>query len=287
MRTVREISELRQILTESRERGQIIGLVPTMGNLHDGHLALVGAARDRADIVVATIFINPMQFGPGEDLDTYPRTFEADREALETAGCDLVFAPSAESLYPRGLASHTKVVVRGVSEGLCGASRPGHFDGVATVVSMLFNLVQPDLACFGEKDYQQLTVIRRLVTDLHMPIDIVGVPTVRATDGLALSSRNGYLNEPERRQAPFLYHTLVEARTALEAGADMTATLDTARQQLAEAGFKAEYLELRQADNLEPVQSGTTHGVLLAAAHLGPARLIDNLAVRLPGDQGD
>ena len=187
MRTLQEIPELREALGEYRQRGLRIGLVPTMGNLHAGHLALVEAARRHADVVVATIFVNPLQFGAGEDLDAYPRTLTADQAQLEATGCDLLFAPTVTTLYPHGMDSLSQVRVPVVSEGLCGGSRPGHFDGVATVVSLLFHLVQPDIACFGEKDYQQLAVIRKLVADLHFPIEIIGVPIVRAADGLALA----------------------------------------------------------------------------------------------------
>lgn len=281
MRTLREIPALREALGEVRRRDQRIALVPTMGNLHDGHLALVETARRQADVVVATIFINPMQFGAGEDLAAYPRTLEADQAQLEAAGCDLLFAPDTTALYPHGLASQTQVRVPEVSEGLCGGARPGHFDGVATVVSLLFNLVQPHLACFGEKDYQQLAVIRKLVADLHFPIEIVGVPIVRAADGLALSSRNGYLSADERQVAPTLYRTLCRARDALEAGEPPEQVLAEARETLRAAGFAPDYLELRATD-LGPVTTTTRDAVLLAAARLGPARLIDNLTLTLP-----
>ncbi|MCG6659548.1 pantoate--beta-alanine ligase [Halomonas campisalis] len=282
MRTLREIDALREALGEFRRRDQRIALVPTMGNLHAGHLALVENARRHAEVVIATIFVNPMQFGPGEDLDAYPRTLEADQAQLEDAGCDLLFAPDPTMLYPRGLAHQTRVCVPEVSEGLCGGDRPGHFDGVATVVSILFNLVQPDAACFGEKDYQQLAVIRKLVTDLHYPIEVIGVPIVRTEDGLALSSRNGYLDADQRRRAPTLYRTLCQARDALEAGAPTATTLDDALARLREAGFAPDYLELRAAD-LGPVTATTRDAVLLAAARLGPTRLIDNLTLTLPG----
>jgi pantoate--beta-alanine ligase len=281
MRTLRDIPALREALGEFRRRGQRIGLVPTMGNLHEGHLALVETARRHADVVVATLFVNPLQFGAGEDLDAYPRTLEEDQAKLEAAGCDLLFAPDTATLYPRGLAQQTRVCVPDVSEGLCGSARPGHFDGVATVVSLLFNLTQPDLACFGEKDYQQLAVIRKLVADLHFPVEILGVPIVRAEDGLALSSRNGYLDAAQRARAPTLYETLCQARAALEAGKPAAAVLDTARSRLVEAGFTPDYLELRAAD-LGPVTATTREAVLLVAAHLGPTRLIDNLNVTLP-----
>lgn len=281
MRTLREIPALRETLADVRRRGDRIALVPTMGNLHDGHLALVAAARERAEVVIATIFVNPMQFGAGEDLDAYPRTLEADQAGLEAAGCDLLFAPETATVYPRSLEAQTRVVVPDVTEGLCGASRPGHFDGVSTVVAMLFNLVQPDIACFGEKDYQQLAVIRRLVDDLHFPIEIVGVPIVRAEDGLALSSRNGYLSAEKRAAAPSLYRTLCALRDALEGGADPDATLAEGQERLREAGFDPDYLELRAAD-LGPVTQTTRGAVLLVAARLGTTRLIDNLTLTLP-----
>lgn len=281
MRTLRDINELRSALGEHRLDGQRIALVPTMGNLHEGHLALVAQARQHADIVVASLFVNPMQFGPGEDLDAYPRTFEADHAQLSDAGCDILFAPTVNALYPNGLTAQTKVHVPSVGEGLCGGSRPGHFDGVSTVVSMLFNLVQPDVACFGEKDYQQLAVIRKLVSDLHMPIEIIGVPIVRAEDGLALSSRNGYLNAQERTTAPMLYRTLCSLRDALERGESIEQVLQRGKTTLYDAGFTPDYLELRDTA-LGPVSAATRQAVLLAAAKLGPARLIDNLSVQLP-----
>ncbi|MFW3616639.1 pantoate--beta-alanine ligase [Billgrantia antri] len=281
MRTLRDISALRETLGEHRRRGQRIGLVPTMGNLHSGHLALVETARRHADVVVATVFVNPLQFGPNEDLDAYPRTLAEDQEQLEAAGCDLLFTPSVATLYPRGEHEQTRVCVPAVSEGLCGGSRPGHFDGVSTVVSILFNLVQPDVACFGEKDYQQLAVIRKLVDDLHFPIEIVGVPIVRAEDGLALSSRNGYLDEAERATAPELQRTLAALRTSLEAGEPIETTLEAGLARLRASGFVPDYLELRASD-LGPVSAATRDAVLLAAARLGTTRLIDNLTLTLP-----
>lgn len=281
MRTLRDISELRATLRDYRLKGQRIALVPTMGNLHAGHLALIATARQHADVVVSSLFVNPMQFGPGEDLDAYPRTFDADQRQLTDAGCDLLFAPTVSALYPNGLDAQTRVHVPEVGDGLCGGSRPGHFDGVSTVVSMLFNLVQPDVACFGEKDYQQLAVIRKLVADLHMPIEIIGVPIVRADDGLALSSRNGYLSAQERATAPMLYKTLCELRDALVRGESAEQVLHRGKTALYDAGFTPDYLELRDA-TLGPVTDTTHHAVLLAAAKLGPARLIDNLSVQLP-----
>lgn len=285
MRTLRDIDQLRSTLRDYRQRGQRIALVPTMGNLHAGHLALVACARQHADIVVSSLFVNPMQFGPGEDLDGYPRTFDADQAKLVEAGCDVLFAPAVSSLYPNGLNAQTRVHVPAVGEGLCGGSRPGHFDGVSTVVSMLFNLVQPDIACFGEKDYQQLAVIRKLVRDLHMPIEIIGVPIVRAEDGLALSSRNGYLSSEERATAPVLYRTLCALRDSLERGEPIEKVLHQGKTALYDAGFTPDYLELRDA-TLFSVTPATRHAVLLAAAKLGPARLIDNLTVQLAASVG-
>ncbi len=281
MRTLQEIPELRKVLGEYRQRGLRIGLVPTMGNLHAGHLALVETARRHADVVVATIFVNPLQFGAGEDLDAYPRTLAADQAQLEATGCDLLFAPTVTTLYPHGMDNLSQVRVPVVSEGLCGGSRPGHFDGVATVVSLLFHLVQPDIACFGEKDYQQLAVIRKLVADLHFPIEIIGVPIVRAADGLALSSRNGYLSADERAAAPQLQRILTTLRHAIEAGDPTATALESGLKQLGAAGFEPDYLELRAAD-LGPVTATTREAVLLAAVRLGTTRLIDNLILTLP-----
>lgn len=281
MHTLRDITQLRRTLREYRLRGQRIALVPTMGNLHAGHLTLVTRARANADVVVASLFVNPLQFGPGEDLDAYPRTFEADQAQLVEAGCDILFAPAVSALYPNGLTTQTRVHVPEVGAGLCGGSRPGHFDGVSTVVSMLFNLVLPDIACFGQKDYQQLAVIRKLVSDLHLPIEVVGVPIVRADDGLALSSRNGYLSPEERAIAPALYRTLCTLRDALEQGEPIDQTLHRGKTALYDAGFTPDYLELRDTA-LGAVSDATRDAVLLAAAQLGPARLIDNLSVQLP-----
>lgn len=281
MHTLKTIQALRDTLVEPRQRGQRIALVPTMGNLHAGHLALVAHARKRADVVVASLFVNPLQFSPDEDLDAYPRTFAADQAALENAGCDVLFAPKAHTLYPDGLGTPTQVHVPDVSEGLCGGSRPGHFDGVATVVSMLFHLVAPQLACFGEKDYQQLAVIRKMVADLHLPIEIDGVPIVRADDGLALSSRNGYLSAEARATAPALYRTLRAMREQLARGDNHAAVLEQGHRALQDAGFTPDYLALRDT-RLVPVTAHTREAVLLAAAYLGSTRLIDNLTLDLP-----
>jgi pantoate--beta-alanine ligase len=273
------VRELRAAVAHARSEDKRIGFVPTMGNLHEGHAALVEKASQRVDFVVASIFVNPLQFGPKEDLASYPRTLEADKERLLQAGCNLLFAPTVEEMYPHGLAGQTLVSVSGVSAGLCGASRPGHFDGVATVVCKLFNMVQPDLAIFGQKDFQQLAVIRTLVSDLNMPIQIIGEPTVRAADGLALSSRNGYLDESQRSLAPSIYRTLSDMVSAIQAGAaDYRALVTAGLAALQAAGFTPDYLEIRQADTLQTATADDQHLVILVAAFIGSTRLIDNIA---------
>ncbi|MBZ9664387.1 pantoate--beta-alanine ligase [Pseudomonas sp. LMG 31766] len=283
MNMVKTLRELRAAIAQARAEGKQIGFVPTMGNLHAGHVSLVEIAAQRADFVVASIFVNPLQFGAGEDLDTYPRTLAADQEKLLAAGCHLLFHPDVAEIYPHGMGDQTRVSVPGVSEGLCGASRPGHFEGVATVVTKLFNMVQPDLAVFGEKDYQQLAVIRALVQDLNMPIQIIGAPTQRAEDGLALSSRNGYLSDAQRATAPALYRGLQTIAEELRRGArDYARLIDSTQAQQRAAGFIPDYLEIRNAVNLRPAQLDDHHLVILTAAQLGSTRLIDNLVVELP-----
>lgn len=283
MNTVKTLRELRAAVAQARAEGKQIGFVPTMGNLHAGHVSLVEIAAQRADFVVASIFVNPLQFGAGEDLDKYPRTLAADQEKLLAAGCHLLFHPDVAEIYPHGMGDQTRVSVPGVSEGLCGASRPGHFEGVATVVTKLFNMVQPDLAVFGEKDYQQLAVIRALVQDLNMPIQIIGAPTQRAEDGLALSSRNGYLDAAQRSTAPTLYRSLQAIAEELRRGAhDYARLIDAAQEQQRAAGFVPDYLEIRNAVTLRPAQIDDRHLVILTAAQLGGTRLIDNLVVELP-----
>ncbi|MFA0997039.1 MULTISPECIES: pantoate--beta-alanine ligase [Pseudomonas syringae group] len=278
MNTVKTVLELRAAVARARSEGKRIALTPTMGNLHSGHAALVTKAAQRADFVVASIFVNPLQFGPNEDLATYPRTLAADQEKLLQAGCNLLFTPGVEEMYPHGMADQTLVSVPHLSQGLCGASRPGHFEGVATVVSKLFNMVQPDLAIFGEKDFQQLAVIRAMVRDLNMPIQIIGEPTVRADDGLALSSRNGYLDEAQRAAAPALYQAIRQTAEAISAGEqDFDALLSSKKQQLQAAGFRIDYLEIRNADSLRPTTAEDPDLVILAAAFMGKTRLIDNL----------
>jgi pantoate--beta-alanine ligase len=280
MRTVHSLKELRSILRSYRQQGKTIGLVPTMGNLHEGHISLVRKASEAADIVVTSIFVNPMQFGANEDLDTYPRTLNEDQDKLAAAGNTLVFAPSAEEIYPEGMARQTKVIVPEVSEGHCGASRPGHFEGVATVVTMLFNMVQPDVAVFGEKDFQQLAVIRKMVRDLMIPVQVVGAPTVREEDGLAKSSRNGYLSETERAIAPVVFQTLQNTAEQVQQGrSDFDALEQEARDALASAGLRPDYFNIVSSRTLKPATENDREITLLAAAFLGTTRLIDNLTI--------
>ncbi|HEY0721841.1 MAG TPA: pantoate--beta-alanine ligase, partial [Gammaproteobacteria bacterium] len=253
---------------------------PTMGNLHRGHTTLIDEARYHADRVVASIFVNPLQFGRGEDFGSYPRTPEADGTALAAHGTDLLFLPPETEIYPHGRDDVAVVDVPGISESLCGESRPGHFRGVATVVAKLFNMVQPDVALFGLKDYQQLAVLRRMVRDLNFPIAIVGVPTVRDADGLALSSRNGYLTAVERQRAPLLYQTLRFVAERLKAGErDFAAIEIEAAQRLADGGFTPDYVAIRTQDELEAPGENSRALIVLAAARLGKARLIDNLLI--------
>lgn len=273
---------LRQQIRRWRQEGKRIALVPTMGNLHEGHMTLVDEARARADVVVVTIFVNPMQFDRPDDLARYPRTLQEDSEQLTHRNVDLIFAPSPAEIYPQGLEQQTSVDVPGISTILEGASRPGHFRGVATVVSKLFNLVQPHLACFGEKDYQQLALIRKMVEDMGYDIDIIGVPTVRAKDGLALSSRNGYLNADERKIAPqlsMIMHGIAEQLSHGDRHVDKL--LGQAAERLRTAGFTPDELFIRDADTLQPLGIESRHAVILMAAWLGKARLIDNQQVDL------
>lgn len=278
MNTVKTVRELRAVVARARSEGKRIALVPTMGNLHSGHIALVTKAVQRADFVIASIFVNPLQFGPNEDLASYPRTLAADQEQLLQAGCHLLFTPTVEEMYPHGMADQTIVRVPVVSEGLCGGSRPGHFDGVSTVVSKLFNMVQPDIAIFGQKDFQQLAVVNALVRDLNMPIQIIGEPTVRAADGLALSSRNGYLTEDQRTAAPALYRVIKQIGTALQNGEqDHQQLISDGVKDLEAAGFRPDYLEIRHAVSLRPATPDDHDLVVLGAAFMGKTRLIDNL----------
>lgn len=274
---------LRAHLDTVRGDGRRIALVPTMGNLHAGHLALIGAARERCAHVVATIFVNPLQFGPGEDFERYPRTFETDMEKLLAAGCDTLFAPTVNEIYPGGPRSQTLVSVPELSELYCGAARPGHFNGVATVVCKLFNLVAPQEAFFGLKDYQQLLIIRRMVKDLCLPIAIRGVPIQREASGLALSSRNAYLSAGEKALAPALYAQLCSTRADLLAGASRFTDLEQAAQKRLESlGMKVDYYNICHAHSLLPATPYDKDLVILAAVWLGGTRLIDNERVRLP-----
>ncbi|EFH4497617.1 pantoate--beta-alanine ligase [Escherichia coli] len=273
---------LRQQIRRLRMEGKRVALVPTMGNLHDGHMKLVDEAKARADVVVVSIFVNPMQFDRPEDLARYPRTLQEDCEKLNKRKVDLVFAPSVKEIYPNGTETHTYVDVPGLSTMLEGASRPGHFRGVSTIVSKLFNLVQPDIACFGEKDFQQLALIRKMVADMGFDIEIVGVPIMRAKDGLALSSRNGYLTAEQRKIAPGLYKVLSSIADKLQAGErDLDEIITIAGQELNEKGFRADDIQIRDADTLLEVSETSKRTVILVAAWLGDARLIDNKMVEL------
>ncbi|MEX0605029.1 MAG: pantoate--beta-alanine ligase [Marinobacter sp.] len=281
MRTIHTLKELRAVLSGYREQGKRIGLVPTMGNLHEGHISLVEQARQAADVVVTSIFVNPMQFGANEDLGNYPRTLQGDQDRLRAAGNSLIFAPSPEEVYPDGLALQTQVIVPEVSEGHCGASRPGHFEGVATVVTMLFNMIQPDVAVFGEKDFQQLAVIRKLTRDLFIPVEIIGAPTVRDADGVAKSSRNGYLSAEERALAPTIFSTMEEIATALTQGAtDYTKLENNARSALSAKGFRIDYINIINSLTLRLANSEDQNLTVLVAAFLGTTRLIDNLSIK-------
>lgn len=278
MRTYDSSAPLQAALHAARQQGQTIAFVPTMGNLHEGHLDLVRKARSLCDVVVVSIFVNPLQFGPSEDLDAYPRTMAADKEKLFAEGTHMLYAPGVEEIYPEGMENHTQVQVPDLSETLCGSSRPGHFNGVTTVVTKLFNIVQPDIAVFGEKDYQQLSIVRKMVKDLCMPIRVVGVATARDEDGLAKSSRNGYLSEEQRRIAPVLHQTLVSCRDAIACGFDNFLQLEShARMKLLQAGFEPDYFAIRDARTLRAVTDETEEIAILTAARLGATRLIDNV----------
>ena len=284
MLVVNNPAALREQIGQWRREGRAIAFVPTMGNLHQGHLTLVDEARSRGDKVVVSIFVNPLQFDKAEDLANYPRTLEQDCAALQAAGVDLVFTPTPELMYPQGLASQTFVEVPGLSSLLEGALRPGHFRGVSTVVTKLFNLVQPDVACFGQKDYQQLALIRKMVADMAMPVEIVGVPTERAEDGLALSSRNGYLTAAERALAPELARTMNWIAEQIEAGNHhLPSLVAQASQRLDNAGFRTDAIDIVDADTLESSSAASKRLVILMAAYLGKARLIDNRVVPLQG----
>lgn len=282
MQFINKISDLREIRRTWQNSSKVIAFVPTMGNLHQGHLNLVREAKKHADIVVVSIFVNPMQFGPDEDLDAYPRTFENDSLLLENLGVDVLFMPSVNDIYARGLEQQTFVEVPGLSYMICGASRPGHFRGVATIVCKLFNMVQPNLAFFGEKDFQQLQVIKAMVTDLSMNLKVFGVETTREDDGLAMSSRNHYLKSLERKLAPTMYKKMQELVGEILIGRrDFSKLTQEYKLQLSELGFNPDYLEIRSAETLLQPGHEDQHLVLLAAAFLGKTRLIDNLQISL------
>ena len=277
MKTETTIQGLSASLSKARGSRKTIGFVPTMGNLHEGHLNLVREARSLCDIVVVSIFVNPIQFGPNEDFDNYPRTLEQDSQLLAEVGCDIVFAPSVEQMYgdqPR----LTNISVGQITNDLCGAQRPGHFDGVAVVVTKLFNIVQPNFAFFGQKDYQQLAVIKQMVRDLNMSIEVIGVPITRAEDGLALSSRNGYLSKEDRSTAPAIYKALKNAEQNLKNGEQLANVLQQIKDDLVAAGFEIDYVEAR-TPMLQTIDQFDQDIVLFVAAKLGKTRLIDNLQI--------
>jgi pantoate--beta-alanine ligase len=276
----RSVCDLRQSLAPWRKAGERIALVPTMGALHEGHLSLVALAKSNADRVVVSIFVNPIQFGPSEDFRRYPRDEAGDLDKLKKAGANLVFAPDTAEMYPHGFS--TTVGVSDLTEDLCGASRPNHFDGVATVVTKLLLQCAPDVAIFGEKDYQQLLVIKRLVRDLDIPVEIVGAPIVREKDGLALSSRNAYLSPAERKTAPLLYQTIVAVANDLRQGRGADDAAEAGRFKLEAAGFRVDYVAVRDPETLKPLSGPVKRARVLGAVRLGSTRLIDNVAVPAP-----
>jgi len=280
MQTCTTSKQLRAAITVARRKSKTVGFVPTMGNLHAGHIELVRRAKNLCDIVVVSIFVNPLQFGANEDLDSYPRTIGADKEKLFGEGIQLLFAPEVKEIYPEGMATQTQVNVPEICNALCGADRPGHFLGVATVVTKLFNIVQPDLAVFGQKDFQQLAIIRKIVEDLCLPIEIIGQATARAKDGLALSSRNSFLSEEHRNCAPSLHKILQQCRDAIACGYDNYTELEQyACDQLLSAGFIPDYFSILDSKTLKAANDNTEELVLAVAAHLGSTRLIDNVTL--------
>jgi pantoate--beta-alanine ligase len=278
MRTVTHIREVRERVSTWRRAGERVVFVPTMGNLHAGHVSLIEAAKRHGERFVASIFVNPMQFGPNEDFNHYPRTPQRDSEMLAAAGCDLMFMPDVAEIYPHGANNATRVEVPGISTVLCGEFRPGHFEGVATVVAKLFHIVEPDTAIFGEKDFQQLTVIRRMVADLCLRVEVIGAPTVRDADGLAMSSRNQYLTAEERALAPIIYQKLLASQAKIASGARDFRALERAETgELDAAGFRTDYFAICDADTLAPAGPDARRIAVLVASRLGRARLIDNI----------
>jgi len=282
LKIIRSITELQKQILQLKNQ-QSIGFVPTMGNLHQGHIDLVDCARVKADVVIVSIFVNPMQFGAGEDLDNYPRTLDADIEKLTAAGADILFTPDAAEIYTDDLSASTQVIVPKLTSLWCGASRPGHFDGVTTIVNKLFNLVQPDIAVFGQKDFQQLAIIRKMVSDLNIPVDIVGVATRREADGLAMSSRNGYLTPVERKIAPQLRQQLLSIEKQLKTDKlpVFNEIVEKAKATLNRAGLTSDYLGICRQSDLMPAEPGDRQLVVLAAAFLGNTRIIDNITIEL------
>ncbi len=283
MAIAENLGALKTRIKSWRQQNDVIALVPTMGNLHEGHLSLVQKARELADRVVVSIFVNPLQFDDKQDLSNYPRTLNDDVQLLSELDCELIFTPTVEMIYPSGMTSLTKVIVPGFDDKLCGKTRPGHFDGVATVVTKLFNMAQPDIAIFGEKDYQQLMLIKKLVADLNLSVDVIGVPTKRQDSGLAMSSRNTLLTQKQLVQAPSLYKTLVTIKQAIqeEGVTDFSSLCTQAKQLLQKAGMEPEYVDIRRADDLELANVDDKQLRILAAARLGSVRLIDNIACDL------
>lgn len=282
MNKVSTVAELGQQISTWKRAGKRIAFVPTMGNLHQGHLSLVSKAKKLADIVIVSIFVNPLQFDDKADLSAYPRTLDADIQQLSDVECDAVFTPAADVMYPNGMDEQTRIIVPGMDDKLCGKARPGHFDGVATIVTKLLNMVQADVAVFGEKDYQQLLLIKKMVADLDLAVEIVGLPTFREQSGLAMSSRNQYLTEPQRIQAAEIYRILNAIKTEIEKGeADFITLEQQAIDELKQLGFEPDYVDIRHAGNLEPAKSSDKVLRILLAARLGKARLIDNIACEL------
>tara|TARA_R110001583_G_scaffold34943_9_gene116871 strand:+ start:1373 stop:2263 length:891 start_codon:yes stop_codon:yes gene_type:complete len=278
MITTSAISTIREHVKTWRSKGETVAFVPTMGNLHQGHITLVNEAKKRADHVVVSIFVNPMQFSANEDLDGYPRTLEQDSDKLMAAGTEILFTPTPEIIYPKGLAQQTYIEVPEIGDELCGASRPGHFRGVATIVAKLFNIVQPDIALFGRKDFQQLMIIKTMVEDLSMPINVIGVETIREQSGLAMSSRNGYLTIEEKHSAATLKQALDSIVNAIQRGEAIQQAITTAKKLLITASFTPDYLEVRNANTLRQVTAADSELVVIGAAYLGKARLIDNVS---------
>jgi len=282
MEVIQSKTELKEQLIEWRQHDEHVAIVPTMGNLHAGHVSLIELAREHAERVVVTVFVNPTQFAEGEDFEDYPRTLERDKRRLQTVNTDVVFVPEVDTLYPFGWQNATSVTVPGLTENFCGSFRPGHFDGVTSVVARLFALVQPDVAVFGQKDYQQQLVIRRMVDDLGLPITIITAPTIREDDGLAMSSRNAYLSDDERALAPKIHEAIEIAGEALQSGKRNFEELENlAADALSEAGFKVEYVAIRRALDLSIPNRDCDELVVLVAAQLGKARLIDNIVVTI------